>query len=211
MRTLLSIGFIFFALTFCGLGERLKGLTGSPASNSNTAGSSASSSTSTTTVEQPKLTAGQQAIQDGGTVVNWDDQGIGWTLPKSWKKMDVKKEQFLYTSPDNASLIGTISVMPDNFPMSTSLDAYYDQAVQLLKQGKYESVKMLEIDRVKGVEFKEVMPEDKDGPRRHQWIGYRNYLGQQQQVNIMLATKGTNFEKHRDDFPAILYSMKFVD
>ncbi|CAN5280091.1 hypothetical protein BH20ACI2_BH20ACI2_01500 [soil metagenome] len=52
------------------------------------------------------------------------------------------------------------------------------------------------------------MPEDRSGPRRHQWIGYRNYLGQKQQLNVMTSTKGTNFGKHTDTFQAILYSMK---
>ena len=77
-----------------------------------------------------------------------------------------------------------------------------------MKQGKYETVRYLEIDGVKGVEWVEAPPEDKDGPRRHQWIGYRNYLGQNQMLNVMLSTKGTNFEKHKDNFPAIMYSMK---
>ncbi len=210
MKSLLSIGFIFFALSFCGLSERLQSLTETTEPTANTAASPSSKSTSSTSVEQPTLTDNQRAIMETGTERKWDEQGIAWTLPNNWRKMDVKKEQFLYTAPDNASLIGTISVMPDSFPMETSLSAYYDQAVQQLKNGKYESVRMIEIDGIEGVEFREAMPEDKSGPRRHQWIGYRSYLGQQQQVNIMLATKGTNFEKHNDDFPAVLYSMKFV-
>lgn len=211
MRSVLSLGLLIFGLSFCGLSERLKGLTGTSGPASNTAAANSSAPTSGTTVDTPKLTGEQRALQDGGSATKWDEQGLQWTLPKSWKKMDVKKEQFFYTSPDNASLIVTISVMPDSFPMNTSLDAYYDQAVQQLKNGKYESARMLAIDGVKGVEFDESMPEDKDGPRRHQWIAYRNYLGQQQQVNVMLATKGTNFDKHRDDFAAILYSTTFVD
>lgn len=211
MRSILSIGLIFFALSFCGLGEKLKGLSGSGEANSNSTTSNIPSKSSSTTVETAKLTDSQQTIVDQGTKTKWDQQGIEWTLPKSWRKMDVKKEQFFYTSPDNASIITSISVMPDSFPMDTSLDAYYDQALDQLKQGKYESVRMLEIDGIKGVEFREAMPEEKDGPRRHQWIAYRNYLGQQQQINVMLATKGTNFAKHSDDFPAIMYSMKFVD
>ena len=210
MRSILLIGIIVFAMSFCGLSERLKGLTGEPGSNSNAASSNTSStSSSTTTVDKPDPTAAQQTIMDEGTKTKWDQQGITWTLPKNWRKMDVKKEQFFYSSPDNASLITSISVMPDSFPMETSLYAYYDQALEQLKQGKYESVRMLEIDGLKGVEFREAMPEEKDGPRRYQWIGYRNYLGQQQQVNVMLATKGTNFAKHADDFPAIMYSMDF--
>ncbi len=92
--------------------------------------------------------------------------------------------------------------------MDISLKAYYDQAMQQLKNGKYESVKMVDIDGIQGVEFTEAPPEGKDDPRRHQWIAYRRYLGQVQQLNVMTSTKGSNFDKHKDDFPAILYSMK---
>ncbi len=98
--------------------------------------------------------------------------------------------------------------MPDDFPSDISLKATYDSALQQMKNGKYETVRYVEIDGIKGVEWFETMPEDKSGPRRHQWIAFRKYLGQNQQLNMMLSTKGTSFEKHRDDFPAIMYSMK---
>lgn len=208
MKSILTLGLISFALTFCGLSEKLKELSGGTSgSNSNTAGSN-SSSTSTSGAEKPKLTAAQQAIVDGGSDVKWDDQGIAWTLPKGWKKMDVKKESFNYQSSDLAFLLVNISVMPDSFPMDASMKAYYEQALQQLKNGKYESVRLLEIDGVQGVEFTEAPPEGKDDPRRHQWIAYRTYLGQKQQLNVMTSTRGTNFDKHKDDFLAIMYSMK---
>lgn len=208
MRSLLTLGFISFALTFCGLQDKLKDISsgGSNTGSSNTASNSAAS----TSAEKPKLTAAQQAIQDGSKETKWDDQGISWKLPSGWKKMDVKKESFNYQSPDNAFLLVNISVMPDSFPMDVSQKAYYEQALQQLKNGKYDAVKMVEIDGIEGVEFTEAMPEDKSGPRRRQWIAYRNYLGQKQQLNVMLSTKGTNFDKHGDDFAAILYSMKAV-
>ncbi len=211
----ISLGLILFALTFCGLTEKLKQM-GSAGSNSNTAANSSNSSSasnsssSSTAVEKPKISGTQQAIIDAGTETKWDDQGISWKLPAGWKKMDVKKESFNYQSPDNAFLLVNISLMPDSFPMDVSMKAYYDQALQQLKNGKYEAVKMVEIDGISGVEFTEAMPEDKSGPRRHQWIAYRTYLGQKQQLNVMTSTKGTNFEKHGDDFAAILYSMKAV-
>ena len=115
---------------------------------------------------------------------------------------------FNYGSPDNAFLIATISNLPDTVPGDVSLKATYESSLELLKQGKYEKVRWLEIDGVKGVEWWETMPEDKGDPRRHQWIAFRNYQGQNQQLNIMLSTKGSNFEKHRDDFTAVMYSMK---
>ena len=208
MKSFFSLGLIFFALAFCGLGDKLKGLTGG--GNTNTSSNSTSASNSSTAGEKPKVSGAQQAIIDGGTETKWDDQGLSWKLPAGWKKMDVKKESFNYQSPDNAFLLVNISVMPDSFPMDVSLKAYYDQALQQLKNGKYEAVKMTEIGGITGVEFTEAPPEGKDDVRRHQWIGYRTYLGQKQQVNVMTTTKASNFGKHDDDFPAILYSMRAV-
>jgi len=208
MKTFLSLGLIFFAMTFCGLTERLKQMqSGTPASGTNSANSN-STSASETSAEKPDLTSSQQAIIDSGTETKWDQQGISWKLPASWKKMSVLKESLNYGSPDNAFLIASISVMSDSFPSDVSLKATYDSALEQLKQGKYEKVRYLDIDGVKGVEWVETMPEDKDGARRHQWIAFRNYLGQNQQLNIMLSTKGSNFDKHRDDFAAVMYSMK---
>ena len=54
----------------------------------------------------------------------------------------------------------------------------------------------------------EAMPEIKDGPRRHQWIAFRRYLGQNQQLNVMVSTDGDKFDKQRDAFAAIMYSMR---
>ncbi len=211
MKSLFSLGLIFFALSFCGLGDRLKGLSGDSGSNSNTpATNSPSTAPPVTGAEKPTLTGSQQAIVDAGTETKWDDQGIAWTLPKGWTKMNVAKESFNYKSPDLAFLLVNISVMPDSFPMDVSLKAYHEQTLQQLKNGKYEQVRMLEIDGIPGVEFVEAMPKGKNDPRRHQWIAYRTYLGQKQQLNVMTSTSGTNFEKHKDDFPAILYSMKVV-
>lgn len=210
MKSLLTLGLISFALTFCGLQERLKGLGGNSTGNSNTVstGSNSSSSSSSASAEKAKPTAAQQAIIDGGTETKWDDQGLSWKLPAGWKKMTTSKESFNYSSPDNAFLLVNISTLGDNFPMDVSLKAYYDKAMEQLKNGKYESVKMVEIDGITGVEFTEAPPEGKDDPRRHQWIAYRRYLGQVQQLNVMTSTRAANFDKHSDDFPAILYSMK---
>lgn len=209
MKAILTLGVMFFVFSFCGLTEKLKQMQ-SGAGDSNSSSNSTKTSGTGGDVEKPKLNSAQQAILDAGTETKWDDQGISWKLPAGWKKMDVKKESFNYQSPDNAFLLVNISLMPDSFPMDASQKAYYDQALEQLKNGKYESVKMVEIDGIQGVEFTEAMPEEKDGARRHQWIAYRTYLGQKQQLNVMVSTRGTNFEKHRDDFQAILYSVKFT-
>lgn len=207
MKSVLTLGLITFALTFCGLGDKLKQLS-SANETGGTNSSSTSSTTSTGSVEKPSPTAAQQSIIDGATETTWDAQGISWRLPSGFKKMSVMKESFNYGSPASGFLIASISVMPDDFPSETSIDAYHTQALQQLKQGKYENVRWLEIDGVKGVEWIKAMPEIKDGARRHQWIAFRRYLGQNQQLNIMVSTDGDKFEKQRDTFAAIMYSMK---
>ncbi len=210
MKTSITLGVIFFAMSFCGLADRFKQTSGGDP-NSNTASSNSGSGTkSTSSAEKPKLTSEQQAIVDGGTEIKWDDQGVSWKVPTSWKKMDVKKESFNYQSGNGAFLLVNISIMPDSFPMDSSLNAYHEQALQQMKNGKYESAKLLEIDGIPGVEFTEAVPEEKDGIRRHQWIGFRTYLGQKQQLNVMTSTTQTKFDKHKDEFTAILYSMKAI-
>ena len=209
---IITLAVIVFAFTFCGLTDKLKQLSGKSESNTSTSNSNSTSSSnsSSSTAEKAKPSGTQQSIIDAGTETKWDEQGLSWKLPSGWKKMDVSKLSFNYQSADNAFLLVNISPMADSFPMDASLKAYYDQAMQQLKNGAYESVKMVDIDGVTGVEFTEAAPRGKDDIRRHQWIGYRTYLGQKQQVNVMTSTKGGNFDKHTDDFAAILYSMKSV-
>lgn len=209
MRSLLTLGLITFALTFCGLGDRLKGLTGGSSSNSNSASTSGTKSGSEIDAEKPSLTASQRSIQDSSSEVKWDDQNISFKSPSGWPKMDVKKESFNYGSPANGFLIASISVMPDSFPSDSSIKATYDSALEQLKQGNYENVRWLEIDGVKGVEWTEALKE-KDGIRRHQWIAFRRYQGQNQQLNIIISTNGEKFDKQKDTFASIMYSMKIA-
>lgn len=209
MKSLLTLGLIALAMTFCGLGERLKGLTGGTSTGSNTASNSSTTSGDGPTAEKPTLTASQRSIQDGSTEVKWDEQNISFKLPSGWPKMDVKKESFNYGSPANGFLIASISVMPDSFPADVSIKATYDSALEQLKQGNYENVRWLEIDGVKGVEWTEALKE-KDGIRRHQWIAFRRYQGQNQQLNIMTSTNGEKFDKQKDTFASIMYSMKIA-
>jgi hypothetical protein len=124
--------------------------------------------------------------------------------------MEVKKESFNYGTPANGFLIASISKMSADFPVDSSIEAYYTSALEKLKQGEYSNARWLEIDGIKGVEFVEAPSEEKDGIRRHQWLAYRNYQGQTQMLNIMLSTNGANFEKQKDAFAAIMYSMKIA-
>ena len=111
---------------------------------------------------------------------------------------------------DAASLIVNISPMDGSFPTEVSLNAFYDGAKTRAKNGEVDELKWVEIDGLKGVQFRESNPESADGIRRLQWIAYRKYAGQVQMVNLMLASSGKDFPQHQDAMYAILYSTKIT-
>jgi hypothetical protein len=192
--------------------------TSSSTGNSSAKGASPGGSTSADvtggeTVEKPNPTDAQKAAIEGGEEVKWDQQGMSWTLPKGWIKDDAGNTTFNYRSSsggDFGFLIVSISPLGADFPTDISLKATYDQNVTRKKNGELEDVRWMELDGVKGILTREAMPEDKEGPRRLQWIAYRKYAGQTQMVNLMLSTKGRSFEKDEDMFYGIMYSTKLV-
>ena len=212
MKLLLPFGLLFFALSFCGLGERIsKQINDSTETTTTSDGETDVSEANPgkgDEVEVPKLTAAQEDIIAKGKELVWDGQGLTWKLPPGWNKLSQSKKMLNYGSVSKGFLIVSISSFADSFPADVSLKAFYDSHVTRAKQGEIEDVRYLEIDGVKGVEFIESMPEDKGDARRHQWLAYRKYNGQTQMLNVMVSTKGSNFDKQRDEFKAVLYSMK---
>jgi hypothetical protein len=100
--------------------------------------------------------------------------------------------------------------MDENFPAEASINATYDQAKSRAKNGEVDEVKWVEIDGLKGVQFREANPEHPDDSRRLQWMAFRKYTGQLQEINLMLATQGKDFDRHKDAMYGILYSTKIA-
>ena len=100
--------------------------------------------------------------------------------------------------------------MSEEFPVDIANQAAYDGAKTRAKNGEVDELKWVEIDGLKGVQFRESNPEQPDGHRRLQWMAYRKYTGQVQHVNVMLASEGKDFEGHKDAMYGILYSMKIA-
>jgi hypothetical protein len=209
MKPITLIVAIFFSLSLCNLSERLHGSkSGSAGSGS---GSSSNSGSSGGNVEHGEPTAAQTAALAGGQPAKWDRQGMSWTVPAKWTQTENEAKSFTWRSPggsDAANLIVSISPMPENFPAEASINAEYDQARSRAKNGEVDEVKWVEIDGVKGVQFREANPEKPDDFRRLQWIAFRKYLGQLQQINVMLSTDGKDFDRHKDAMYGILYSTK---
>jgi hypothetical protein len=199
-------------LSLCNLTDKLRSKSGGDSnsnSSSSTSTSGSSGSTGSEPVERPNPTSAQTAALEGGQPVTWEQQGITWRLPANWTKVSAGNEMFNWGG-GGSFIIVSISALGDTFPMDTALSAAYDGAKTMYKNGKYEELRWLELDGLKGVQWREAMPEDPSGPRRLQWQAYRKYGGQIQLVNLMLSTNGSNFDKHKDEFYAILYSTKIV-
>ena len=195
------------SLSLCNLLNKSKN---SGNSSSGSKGSSTSSS-SNIAAEKAQPTAAETAALSGGQEIKWDQQGISWTIPAKWTKLSDDKNSFTAHSPggsDAGNLIGSISTMNDDFPVAASLKATYEGNQQRLKHGELDQLRWLEIDGVKGMQFRESNPEKPDGIRRMQWIAFRQFAGQVQQVNIILSSSGAGFPGHQTEMNAILYSMK---
>lgn len=218
MKIILSFGLLFFSLSFCNIAEKFTGQkTGTSSTNTNSVKPNESNSNSSSTTssgdgvgEKYALTPEQSSILNSGKEMKWDDQGMSWTLPASWKKTSATALNAMWSSSDGAFLIVNISPMSADFPTDVSLKANYEGAVTRQKNGELEKLRYLELDGIKGVEFIETMLQGKDSPRRQQWIAFRKYAGQSQMVNVMLSTSGGKFDKHRDEFAAIMSSTKMA-
>jgi hypothetical protein len=202
MKNILLVLLVGFALSLCNISGRFKKVDSAP-------GSSSTNSAGEGPVEHGAATAEQTAALAGGKEAKWERQGMSWTVPANWTEQENESKSFVWRSPggsDAANLIVSISPMDENFP--TDLQPWYDQAKSRAKNGEVDEVKWVEIDGLKGVQFREANPEKPDDSRRLQWMAYRKYTGQVQLINLMLATEGKAFNQHKNAMYGILYSMK---
>jgi hypothetical protein len=207
MKHLPWILVLVLALMACNLSSKLR-------SNSNSSTSPASSSGNPSKigdepVEKPNPTAAQSEIIANGQDVKWDEQGISWKMPANWKKQDVSKNSFTWGG-DGAFMTVSISPMADDFPTDMSLNAFQQGAKVRKKNGEVDEVKWLELDGIRGVEFRESKTEKADDIRRLQWMTYRKFANQTQLVNFILSTSGGKFDNRSDELYAIMYSTKIV-
>ncbi len=196
------------SLSLCNLTDKLKsrssGDPNQPASGSGVAGAD---------VEKATPTSAQSEAIAGGKTVKWDAQGMSWTVPQNWKETTNESKMLVWRSPgswDAANLIVNISPMDENFPTEASIQSFYDGAKTRAKNGEVDELKWVEIDGLKGMQFRESNPEQADGIRRLQWLAYRKYAGQVQMINLMLSSSGSGFPKHQDAMYGVLYSTKVV-
>ena len=201
--------FALFALVSVVLACSLIGKKGKNGnSNSSSSSSNGANSVDGEPVERPNPTAAQSAAIANGRPVTWDQQGITWTLPANWSKNEVRNESFTY-SGGAAHMTVQISVMPEMKDyVETSSKAMYNAAKTQKSIGKYDEVRWLELDGVRGVGFRESVQEEPGDIRRLEWQAYRTFAGSTQLITMILSTDSGEFAKHQDELYGILYSTK---
>jgi hypothetical protein len=210
MKNLIPLALLVFAVAACNLSSKLKSNQNGESSSSSSNSSGNPTKIADDTVEKPAPTDAQVAALANGQEVKWDEQGITWTLPPGWKKQAISNNSFNYSLGTQVFLIVNISPMAPDFPSDMSLSATHQGAKVRAKNGEVDEVKWLELDGVRGTEFRESKPQMGSDLRRLQWLTYRKYAGQVQLVNVMLSGQADNFAKHQDELYAIMYSTKLV-
>src|SRR6266496_2707508 len=150
---------VMFGLSMCKLTDRLKGLGGS---NSNGGSSSNSGGPGGVTFEHPNPTTAESAAIAGGQTAKWNAQGLMWTVPSKWTNTTDEKLTYGWGGGQTAFMNLNISVMSDTFPVDASLPAYYDSAKSRMKNGELDQLRWLELDGMKGIQWRESKP-DKGG------------------------------------------------
>jgi len=167
MKHVPLVVFLVLVVAACNLTNKFK--SGSSNSNSNSTASSGNpSKIGDEPVEKAAPTAAQIAALANGQEAKWDQQGITWTLPPNWKKEEVRNETLSYGG-NGAFLSVNISTMSPDFPSDISIKATHEAAKTQQKIGKYDEVKWLELDGVRGVEFRESKQETPGDIRRLEW------------------------------------------
>jgi hypothetical protein len=209
MKHIFLLVALVLVVAACNLTDKFK-KTSTSNSNSSSTSSGDKSKLGDDPVEQPNPTAAQTATLANGQTVKWDQQGITWTFPPHWKKQDVRNESFSY-SGDGAFLTVAISPLPqmENL-IDVSSKAMYEAAKTNQKIGKYDEVRWLELDGLRGIGFRESKQELPGDIRRLEWQAYRTFAGTTQLVTMILSSDSGNFPKHQDELYAILYSTKLV-
>jgi hypothetical protein len=154
-----------------------------------------------------QLTPAQQAIVDNATEVKWEEQEISWRLSADWKKNSSESTDrtLEYDLPDKSVFL-VVEMPAEN--LQESMQTNYERAIGQQKAGKVENVKMTEVDGIPGLEFTETASQDRSLRRGHHWIGFRSYKSAAQQIMVLVYTDSANYDKHADEFQAILYSIK---
>src|SRR5215831_17792423 len=199
MKHVLLIVAMVLVVVACNLTSKLKSGNNSNSGSSSSSTSGKSSKIDGEPVEKANPTAAQSAAIANGQEVKWDQQGITWTLPANWKKVEVRNENLSYGG-NGAFLTVAISPLPqmENL-VDTSLKAMFESAKTQQKIGKYDEVRWLELDNVRGVGFRESKQEMADDIRRLEWQAYRKYAGSTQMITLILSTSSANFPKHEDE------------
>lgn len=165
--------------------------------------SSISTSSSQRAKPAPPATLSDQQVE-------WKEQGLTITLPPSWSKTEF---EFANPIPDTMNwkdplgarlLVDVLNGRQVSSP-DKELQTEYE-GVYLQKQGKFEEVRYLTLDGVKGL-FRRSSDEERVSLH---WDAFRKHQGKFQYLNIYLSVPRDSFKLRQSELYGILHSIKFA-
>lgn len=139
----------------------------------------------------------------------WKEQGLSFTLPAGWSRIELDTpipDTMNWKGPQGARLLidvlnGREISSPDN-----ELQTEYERRLYQQKRGKFEEVRYLTLDGVKGLLRRS---EDEESVSLH-WDTFRKHQGKFQYLNVYLSVPRYSFKQRQSELYGILYSIQFA-
>lgn len=139
----------------------------------------------------------------------WQEQGLSLTLSAGWSRNELDTpmpDTMNWKGPQGARLLvdvlnGREISSPDN-----ELQTEYERRLYLQKQGKFDEVRYLTLDGVKGLLRRSA---DEERVTLH-WDTFRKHQGKFQYLNVYLSVPTNSFKQRQSELYGILYSIHFA-
>ncbi len=139
----------------------------------------------------------------------WKEQGLSFTLPAGWSRIELDTpmpDTVNWKGQQGARLLidvlsGREISSPDN-----ELQTEYERRLYQQKQGKFDEVRYLTLDGVKGLLRRSA---DKQRVSLH-WDTFRKHEGKFQYLNVYLSVPTYSFKQRQSELYGILHSIHFA-
>jgi biopolymer transport protein ExbD len=147
-------------------------------------------------------------VDTGGQTISWAEGNISVTVPNGWRKDEVlgqTPQTFRLKGSEEARLsIDLGTEIEATFSPEDQLKNAYENLLEAQKEGRYEEVRYLDVDGVKGFLTRSV----DDDELWLSWTAFRKRNTKLQYVSIHLNSPRASFTIRRDEFYNILSSIK---
>jgi biopolymer transport protein ExbD len=139
----------------------------------------------------------------------WKEQGLSFTLPSGWSRIELETpmpDTMNWKGQQGARLLIDVLSGRETSSPDSELQTEYERRLYQQKQGKFDEVRYLTLDGVKGLLRRST---DKERVSLH-WDTFRKHEGKFQYLNVYLSVPTYSFKQRESELYGILYSIHFA-